>query len=75
MPSVSMVCAPMPERAAVAASVKASVDMNTYMLAERARLMALTMRARAAQVKVETARGLTEASNQLQQTDFWRFHE
>ena len=26
-------------------------------------------------VKVETARGLTEASNQLQQTDFWRFHE
>ena len=57
------------------ASVKASVDMNTYMLAERARLMALTMRARAAQVKVETARGLTEASNQLQQTDFWRFHE
>lgn len=55
------------------ASGKAAVDHNTYMLAERARLMALTLRLRAAQVKVEAASGLTDAAYGLQHTDFWDY--
>jgi hypothetical protein len=52
---------------------KEAVDHNTYMLAERARLMALTLRLRAAHVTVEAAGGLAEAAEQLQQTDFWEY--
>ncbi|WP_417725789.1 lytic transglycosylase domain-containing protein [Salipiger sp.] len=52
---------------------KEAVDHNTYMMAERARLMALTLRLRAAQVKVEAARGLTDAAQGLQYSDFWEY--
>ena len=54
-------------------SAKDAVDHNTYMLAERARIMALHLRQRAAAVRVEAARGLTEAADQLEQTQFWRY--
>ena len=54
-------------------SEKEAVDHNTYMMAERARLMALTLRLRAAQVKVEAARGLSDAAQGLQHTDFWEY--
>jgi hypothetical protein len=54
-------------------SEKEAVDHNTYMMAERARLMVLTLRLRAAQVKVEAARGLSDAAQRLQHTDFWEY--
>lgn len=58
------------------ATSKEAVDQNTYMLAERARLLALTLRLRAGAVKVEAAKGLSDASQALQYTDFWRYsHE
>ncbi len=56
-------------------NAKEAMDYNTYLMAERGRLMALTQRLRAAQVKVETAEGLYEASQQLQATRFWEFNE
>lgn len=52
------------------ANAKEAVDLNTYMVAERARLMALTLRLRAAQAKVEAARGLTDAADDLAKTTF-----
>lgn len=52
---------------------KEAMDMNTYLMAERARLMALTLRLRAAHVKVEAARGINESAQQLQSTDFWEY--
>lgn len=52
---------------------KQAVDQNTYMIAERARLMALTLRLRAAAVKVEVARGLSDQAQNLQYTSFWEF--
>jgi hypothetical protein len=52
---------------------KEAVDQNTYMLAERARLMALTLRLRAAETKVEAARGVSEAAQSLQQSTFWEY--
>ena len=52
---------------------KEAVDQNTYMLAERARLMALTLRLRAGAVKVEAARGLSDAAQSLQYTTFWEY--
>lgn len=55
-------------------TAKEAVDHNTYMLAERARLMALTLRLRAAQAKVEAARGMTEAADQLENSQFWRYN-
>jgi hypothetical protein len=46
------------------------------MLAERARLLALTLRLRSGAVKVEAAKGLSDASQALQYSDFWRYsHE
>jgi hypothetical protein len=54
---------------------KQAVDHNTYMMAERARLMALTLRLRAAQVKVEAARGMSDAAQGLQATNFWEYHD
>ena len=54
-------------------TAKEAVDHNTYMLAERARLMALTLRLRAAHVKVEAARGVTDAADQLEVSTFWRY--
>ena len=56
-------------------NVKEAYDWNTYLMAERARLMALTLRLRAAHVKVEAAQGLNEASQQLQATTFWEYNE
>lgn len=50
---------------------KQAVDQNSYMIAERARLLALTLRLRAGGVKVAAARGLTEAAENLQQSSFW----
>ncbi|OZA11974.1 MAG: hypothetical protein B7Y02_08005, partial [Rhodobacterales bacterium 17-64-5] len=52
---------------------KQAVDQNTYMLAERARLMALSLRLRAGAVKVEAAKGLYDAAEALQHSDFWRY--
>ena len=43
------------------------------MLAERARLLGLTLRLRAGAVKVEAAKGLSDAAEALQYTDFWRY--
>ena len=54
---------------------KQTVDHNTYMMAERARLMALTLRLRAAQVKVEAARGMSDAAQGLQATNFWEYRD
>src|SRR3990167_8707084 len=54
---------------------KEAVDQNTYMLAERARLMALTLRLRAGAVKVEAARGLSDAAQALQYTTFWEYSD
>lgn len=56
-------------------NAKEALDRSTYMLAERARLMALTLRLRAAHVKVEAAQGLTEAANHLEQSTFWRYSD
>lgn len=52
---------------------KQAVDQNTYMLAERARLLGLTLRLRAGAVKVDAAKGLSDAAEALQYTDFWRY--
>ena len=54
-------------------NAKEAMDMNTYMLAERARLMALTLRLRAAHVKVEAARGLSDAAQNVAYTNFWEY--
>ena len=56
-------------------NAKEALDRSTYMLAERARLMALTLRLRAAHVKVEAAQGLTEAADHLEQSTFWRYSD
>ncbi|MGR3435793.1 MAG: lytic transglycosylase domain-containing protein [Shimia sp.] len=60
-------------RRAEPTSAKEAVDHNTYMAAERARILSLHLRQRAAAVRVEAARGLTEAADQLEQTQFWRY--
>lgn len=60
-------------RAGKPENAKAAMDHSTYMLAERARLMALTMRLRAAHVKVEAARGMNDAAQELQHTTFWEY--
>ena len=54
---------------------KEAVDQNTYMIAERARLMALTLRLRAGAVKVEAARGLSDAAQALQYSTFWEYSD
>ena len=57
-------------------SPKQAVDQNTYMVAERARLLALTLRLRAGAVKVEAASGLSDAAQALQYSTFWEYrHE
>ena len=55
------------------ATAKEAVDHFTYVLAERARLMALTLRRHAAAVKVEAAGNLVEAADALETTTFWRY--
>jgi hypothetical protein len=52
---------------------KQAVDHNTYMIAERARLLALTLRLRAGAVKVEAASGLSDAAQALQHSTFWEY--
>ncbi|MBN8633023.1 MAG: lytic transglycosylase domain-containing protein [Rhodobacterales bacterium] len=54
---------------------KEAVDQNTYMIAERARLMALTLRLRAGAVKVEAAHGLSDAAQALQYSTFWEYSD
>ena len=54
-------------------TAKQAVDQNTYMIAERARLMALTLRLRAAQAKVDAAAGVSAAAQDLQYTTFWEY--
>lgn len=54
---------------------KAAVDHNSYMIAERARLMALTLRLRAGAVKLEAARGLSDAAAALQHSTFWEYSD
>ena len=56
-------------------SAKEAVDYNTYMLAERARLMALTLRLRAARVKVDAAESMVEAADLYRQLEFWRYED
>ena len=57
------------------ATSKEAVDQNTYMIAERARLMALTLRLRAGAVKVEAAHGLSDAAQALQYSTFWEYSD
>jgi len=45
------------------------------MIAERARLMALTLRLRAGAVKVEAAHGLSDAAQALQYSTFWEYSD
>ena len=52
---------------------KEAEDYNTYMLADRARLMALTLRLRASQVMVEAGRELTTSAEALEISTFWRY--
>lgn len=54
-------------------TAKEAMDVNTYMLAERARLMALTLRLHAARSKVAGAEGLVSAAQDLQDTRFWEY--
>ena len=54
---------------------KEAVDQNTYVIAERARLMALTLRLRAGAVKVEAAHGLSDAAQALQYSTFWEYSD
>lgn len=54
---------------------KQAVDQNTYMIAERARLLALTLRLRAGAVKVEAASGLSDAAQALQYSTFWEYRD
>lgn len=54
---------------------KEAVDQNTYMIAERARLMALTLRLRAGAVKFEAASGLSDAAQALQYSTFWEYSD
>lgn len=61
-------------RQATPEGAKEGVDYATYMEAERARLMALTLRQRAAQAKVEAAKGLSDAAQQAAHTTFWRYN-
>lgn len=56
-------------------TAKEAVDHNTYMMAERARLMALTLRLRAAHVKVEAAAGMSDAAQNLSYTTFWEYSD
>lgn len=57
------------------ATQKEAVDHNSYMIGERARLMALTLRLRAGAVKVEAARGLSDAAEALQYSTFWEYSD
>ena len=52
---------------------KEAVDQNTYMIAERARLMALTLRLRVGAVKVDAAGDLSDAAQALQYSTFWEY--
>lgn len=54
---------------------KEAVDHNTYMIAERSRLMALTLRLRAGAVKVEAAGNLSDAAQALQYSTFWEYSD
>lgn len=54
---------------------KEAMDRSTYMLAERARLMALLVRQRAAAVKVEAAEGMTHSAEDLEISTFWRYND
>lgn len=55
-------------------SAKEAMDYNTYMLAERARLLALHIRLRSAHIKVLAAENMNKASQNLQATTFWEFN-
>ena len=52
---------------------KEAMDYNTYMLAERGRLMALTLRLRASQVMVEAGSEMVDAAEDLELSTFWRY--
>jgi hypothetical protein len=54
-------------------NAKEAMDHSTYMLAERARLMALTLRLRAAHAKVQAGEGMTGAAEKLELSTFWRY--
>ncbi len=54
-------------------SVKQSVDFNTYMLAERDRLMALSLRMAAAEARADGAKGMYQAARQLTASTFWEY--
>lgn len=48
-------------------------SIRTPTCSPNARLMALTLRLRAGAVKVEAARGLSDAAQSLQYTTFWEY--
>lgn len=60
-------------RTAEPENAKAAMDHSTYMLAERARLMGLTLRLRASQAMVEAGREMTDSAENLEISTFWRY--
>ena len=54
-------------------SAKEAMDQNTYMAAERGRLMALTLRLRASQVMVEAGGAMVGSAEHLEMSNFWRY--
>ena len=60
-------------RTAEPQDAKEAMDHNTYMLAERGRLMALTLRLRASHVMVEAGEEMVDAAETLEMSTFWRY--
>ena len=60
-------------RTAEPETAKEAMDHNTYMMAERGRLMALTLRLRASHVMVEAGGGMVETAENLEMSTFWRY--
>ena len=54
-------------------TAKEAMDHSTYMLAERGRLMALTLRLRASHVMVEAGAEMASAAEDLEMSTFWRY--
>ena len=54
---------------------KEAYDHNTYLRAEQVRMLSLILRQKAAQAKVLAAEGLSEAAQDYQTLEFWKFGE
>ena len=55
-------------------TAKEAMDHSTYMLAERGRLMALTLRLRAGHVMVEAGAEMSSAAEDLEDVDILEIH-